>query len=133
MEKDANMSLESVSRKDRVAIVTGAGMGMGAATARVLAGRGAVVVVSDINSEAARSTVELPGGTAEVVLADVADENQVAALVTQTVSMFGRLDCAVNNAAIIPDTLPIAEADMAVFDNVLRVDLRSVMLWMKER
>ena len=44
---------------------------------------------------------------------------------------FGRLDCAVNNAAITPDVLPIAEADMAVWDRVIRIDLRSVMLCMK--
>jgi glucose 1-dehydrogenase len=65
------------------------------------------------------------------VTTDVADEAAVAALVAETVATFGRLDCAVNNAAITPDVLPIAEADMAVFDKVLAVDLRSVMLCMK--
>ena len=49
----------------------------------------------------------------------------------QSVAAFGRLDGAVNNAAITPDVLPIAEADMAVFDRVLAVDLRGVMLCMK--
>jgi NAD(P)-dependent dehydrogenase (short-subunit alcohol dehydrogenase family) len=118
----------------KVGIVTGAGMGMGAATARVMAGYGAKVIVSDIYEAAAQETVEsirAAGGDAHLVLCDVADEAQVKALVAQTVTHFGRLDCAVNNAAITPDSLPIAEADMDAWDRVLRVDLRSVMLCMK--
>lgn len=118
----------------KVAIVTGAGMGMGAATARLFATYGAKVIVSDINEAAAQDTTQAildAGGIAHMVLCDVADESAVAALVAETVAHYGRLDCAVNNAAITPDNLPIAEADMAVFDKVLRVDLRSVMLCMK--
>lgn len=128
------MNFDSVSLEGRVAIVTGAGVGMGAATAKVLATRGAKVIVSDIVEGTARETCEAiraAGGIAEVVLCDVAEEAQVEALVASTVDLFGRLDCAVNNAAITPDNLPIAEADMTVFDKVLRVDLRSVMLCMK--
>jgi NAD(P)-dependent dehydrogenase (short-subunit alcohol dehydrogenase family) len=118
----------------KVGIVTGAGMGMGAATARVMAGYGAKVIVSDINERAALETVEAiraAGGVAQMVLCDVSDEEQVKALIAQTVSHFGRLDCAVNNAAITPDILPIAEADMDVWDRVIRIDLRAVMLCMK--
>lgn len=128
------MNTDTASLAGRVAIVTGAGMGMGAATARVFAARGASVVVSDINLAAAgetAATVRAAGGTAHVVECDVAEEEQVAALVAETVATFGRLDCAVNNAAITPDVLPIAEADMNVWDRVIRVDLRSVMLCMK--
>jgi len=118
----------------KVAIVTGAGMGMGAATARVFAGYGAQVIVSDINEAAGQETLESirsAGGTATFVRCDVAEEDQVKALVEQTVATFGRLDAAVNNAAITPDVLPIAEADMDVWDRVIRIDLRSVMLCMK--
>lgn len=118
----------------KVAIVTGAGMGMGAATARLFAARGAQVIVSDINAAAGEETlasIREAGGTAEFVACDVTDEAQVEALVARTVETFGKLDCAVNNAAITPDVLPIAEADMVVFDKVLNVDLRSVMLCMK--
>jgi glucose 1-dehydrogenase len=109
-------------------------MGMGAATAQVFAGYGAKVVVSDINLPAAEETaaaIRASGGTAHVVACDVAEEAQVKALIAETVSTFGRLDCAVNNAAITPDVLPIAEADMDVWDRVIRIDLRSVMLCMK--
>lgn len=128
------MKHDLTSLSGKVAIVTGAGMGMGAATARLLAARGAKVVVSDINAAAAEATcaaILADGWTAQVILCDVTQEAQVEALVAGTVAAFGRLDCAVNNAAITPDVLPIAEADMAVFDKVLNVDLRSVMLCMK--
>jgi NAD(P)-dependent dehydrogenase (short-subunit alcohol dehydrogenase family) len=128
------MNPDLINLTGKVAIVTGAGVGMGAATARLLAARGAKVVVSDINLDTAAATAEAirsAGGTAHAVEADVADEAAVAALVAETVATFGRLDCAVNNAAITPDNLPIHEADMAVFDKVLNVDLRSVMLCMK--
>lgn len=129
------MNEQARNRLDgKVAVVTGAGMGMGAATARVFAGYGARVIVSDINTEAGEQTVEAiraAGGEARFVACDVGDDAQVEALVGAAVAAYGRLDCAVNNAAITPDTLPIAEADMDVWDRVIRIDLRAVMVCMK--
>lgn len=128
------MNPDLVSLAGKVAIVTGAGLGMGAATARLMAARGAKVLVSDINADTAHATAQTivaAGGVAQATVCDVADEAQVAALVAKAVAAFGRLDCAVNNAAIAPDNLPIHQADMAVFDRVLSVNLRSVMLCMK--
>jgi len=118
----------------KVAVITGAGMGMGAATARVFAGYGARVAVSDINALAGAETVETiraAGGEAHFFACDVSDDEQVRKLIEDTVAAFGRLDCAVNNAAITPDILPIAEADMDVWDRVIRIDLRAVMVCMK--
>ena len=118
----------------KVAIVTGAGMGMGEATARLIAARGAKVAVVDINGDAAEQTSERirsVGGEALTLQIDVSDEQAVEEMVARSVAEFGRLDCAVNNAAVAPDRQPIAEADMAAFDHIIRINLRSVMLCMK--
>ncbi len=126
--------LDRSSLAGRVAIVTGAGMGMGAATAMLMAAKGAKVLVADINATAAAETSAAicdAGGTAETIVCDVADEASVKAMVDACVAHFGRLDCAVNNAAISPDGAPVAEADMAVFDRIIAVNLRSVMVCMK--
>lgn len=125
---------DSLARK--VVIVTGAGAGIGFATARHLGKRGARVVVSDIDSvtgKRAAGLINEAGGTAGFIAADTADEASVAALVEQAVGLFGRVDCAVNNAGITPDRQNIHEADMALFDRILSVNLRGVMLCMKHQ
>ncbi len=71
------------------------------------------------------------GGSAHFIAANVSEEDDVEALVRQTVDVFQRLDGAVNNAGIKPDRQYIHEADMASFDRILSVNLRGVMLCMK--
>jgi len=115
----------------KVAIVTGAGMGMGEATARAFAAAGAHVVVADFNSEAGEATaasITADGGSAAFVRADVSRADEVKAMVAFTVERFGRLDCAVNNAATSPDTHPLAELDEAEWDRVIGVNLKGVAL-----
>src|SRR3954453_942088 len=95
----------------QVALVTGAGAGMGLDTARAFAAAGAAVVLADVDEQALRTaTDELTeaGHRALGVTCDVADEDQVAALVDRTVSQFGQLDMAFNNAGIMlpPPTPP---------------------------
>lgn len=118
----------------KVAIVTGAAMGMGEATARVFAAAGAQVLVSDVNAQVGEATVERiqsQGGTASFCRADVSNVADVEGMVRTAVERYGRLDCAVNNAAVAPDTHPIAELDEAEFDRVLAVDLKGVALSLK--
>src|SRR5262249_2691823 len=108
----------------KVAIVTGAAMGMGEATARVFAAAGASVLVSDVNEEAGQATVEQieqDGGTACFCRTDVSKAADAEAMVATAVERYGRLDCAVNNAAVTPDTHPIAELDEAEWDRILAV------------
>ena len=118
----------------KVAIVTGAAMGMGEATARVFAAAGAHVLVSDINAdlgEATAARIREAGGDASFCRTDVSSAADAGAMVRTAVERYGRLDCAVNNAAVTPDTHPIAELDEQEWDRVLAVDLKGVALSLK--
>ena len=118
----------------RVALVTGAGSGIGRASAQRFAQEGARVVVSDINEEGGSETVRLireAGGEALFVRADVAQAREVEALIHTAVERYGRLDCAHNNAGISAMTGPIADATAEEFERVLNVNLKGVWLCMK--
>ncbi len=118
----------------KVAIVTGAAMGMGEATARVFAAAGAHVLVSDINQglgEATAERIQQDGGSATFYATDVSKADDAEAMVRAAVSRYGRLDCAVNNAAVTPDTHPIVDLDEQEFDRILAVDLKGVALCLK--
>jgi NAD(P)-dependent dehydrogenase (short-subunit alcohol dehydrogenase family) len=118
----------------KVALVTGASMGMGAATAQLFAEAGAKVVVADLNEELGKELVakiERAGGEALFQSTDVARAVEVEALVQATVERFGRLDVAVNNAAVTPDSRPLSEMDEDEFDRVIAVDLKGVALCLK--
>ena len=118
----------------KVAIVTGAAMGMGEATARVFAAAGAHVLVADVNPELGQACVERieqAGGSASFCPVDVSKAADAQAMVRTAVERYGRLDCAVNNAAVTPDTRPIAELDEQEWDRVLAVDLKGVALCLK--
>ncbi len=102
--------------RGKVAIVTGAGSGIGRATALRFAAEGAAVVVNDLNADAAArvaSEIESAGGRASAFAGDVSDPRRVEALVREASSRFGRLDVLVNNAAaVLPGPLEsISDAD----------------------
>jgi 3-oxoacyl-[acyl-carrier protein] reductase len=118
---------------DRVAIVTGAGRGIGRAIALKLAGAGATVAVSDILEDEAKAVAEeikASDGQSLAVVADVSSAADVARMVEETVKAYDRIDILVNNAGIARDQilLRMSEAD---WDRVLDVDLKSVFLCTK--
>jgi NAD(P)-dependent dehydrogenase (short-subunit alcohol dehydrogenase family) len=117
----------------KVALVTGAGRGCGRVIAEDLAARGARVVVNDIDAATGAETAErvrAAGGEARFVHADVGDEAAVEALVGETVSAFGGLDCAVNNAGDEVTGL-LAETDAASFARVIATNLEGVRACLK--
>ena len=110
----------------RVALVTGAGSGIGAACARRLSGGGAAVLLADRDTAAARTVAASLPGEADVVGVDVADPTEVEAMVGRAVERFGGLDVAVNNAGISAPRAPVHELDPAVWERVRSVNLDGV-------
>ncbi|TMG43569.1 MAG: glucose 1-dehydrogenase [Chloroflexi bacterium] len=116
--------------KDKVCLITGAGSGIGQASARRFAQEGARVVVADIDLDAAVKTMEeiadrSPDSVAEQV--DVTDETQTVALAERVVRRFGRIDVLFNNAGIA-GVGDIMETEPELFDRVMRVNVRGVYL-----
>lgn len=119
---------------DKVAIVTGAGAGIGRAVAVALADEGATVVAAGRRSEPLAQTVGLiaaKGGRAEAIPTDVTDAGQVAHLVEETARRHGGLHIAINNAGILGRPGPLAELDEPTWHEVLATNLTGVWLSMK--
>lgn len=117
--------------KDKVAIVTGSGNGIGCAIALEMAREGAKVVVSDIDSDCGANTVEMikkEGGEAIFVEADMASEADIDKLVTKTVETFGRVDILVNNAGISGGLALLTEITAEDWDHLMAVNLRAPFL-----
>jgi NAD(P)-dependent dehydrogenase (short-subunit alcohol dehydrogenase family) len=120
----------------KVVIVTGAGTGLGLATALRLAREGARLSLVDVNSEAlerARETIqaEAPDATISLVTADVSVEDQVAAYVEQTIQDFGRIDGLYNNAGIEGKQDPIEAYGGEMLGKVLDINVKGVLYGMK--
>lgn len=119
---------------DRIAIVTGAGQGIGKVIALRLANAGADVAIMDINlsaAEAAAREIEGVGRKALPLQADVSQAAAVNAAVAQVLSTFGRVDILVNNAGIAGRTLPLTELEETDWDAVMGVNLTGVFLCCK--
>jgi len=111
--------------KGKVALVTGAGGGLGAAIAKRFAREGASLMCADrdgARAEGTASAITKAGGSGHAIQADVADPVQCDAQVTETVRRFGRIDIAVNNAGIALHKLAL-DTSLEDWDHVLRINL----------
>ena len=119
----------------KVAFVTGAGGGIGSATALAFAREGASVVVADVSEKQNQETahlIEQQGGRALAVRCDVTKADDIKLALDKTAQMFGRLDFAFNNAGIEPKKpAPTADYDLNEWERIIEIDLRGVFLCMK--
>ena len=123
-----------MSMKDRVAIITGAGRGVGRATARLFAREGAqVVLFSRTRSQVEQAVAEIvqAGGHALAVAGDVSREEDVLALFQRVKETYGRVDVLVNAAGIVA-VRPFVEMDTATWDQVIGINLRGTFLCCRE-
>jgi len=114
----------------KVSVITGAGSGIGQASARLFAREGSRVVVSDIDLSAAQATVDeivAAGGEAVAEQVDVTDQAQTVALASRVAERFERIDVLFNNAGI-PGVGDVLETEPDLFDRVMRVNVRGVYL-----
>lgn len=120
--------------ENKVAVITGGASGIGEATALRYGEEGASVVVADLDEEGGRDTVdqiESAGGEATFVETNVAQEDDVKAMIETAVSEYGGIDVLFNNAGIEGPLSTFAEYDMDSFDQVIAVNLRGVFLGIK--
>jgi NAD(P)-dependent dehydrogenase (short-subunit alcohol dehydrogenase family) len=124
----------NLSFEHKVALVTGAASGLGLATARAFAESGASVLLADWNEKDAQSAAQELSNKGHKTLAvrcDVSDDAQVEAMVKKTVSTFGRLDAAYNNAGVQNVLAETADTTREDYDRVMGVNLRGVWSCMK--
>ncbi|HBT47864.1 MAG TPA: short-chain dehydrogenase [Peptococcaceae bacterium] len=120
--------------ENKIVVVTGAGLGIGRATARAFANHGARVAVVDLNEEHARATVEAitaEGGTAAYFVADVSEEEQVKKFFREVLDKWGRVDILINNAGIYYQGT-ITSTPLAAWEKVMAVNVRSAYLCARE-
>jgi NAD(P)-dependent dehydrogenase (short-subunit alcohol dehydrogenase family) len=121
-----------VRLQGKVAIITGAGSGMGRVAAGMFAGQGARVVVAEAGEAAGHETVRLveeAGGEASFVRTDVSDEASSRAMVDHALATYGRIDILYNNAGVMPEAdRSVVDTDVETWDRVMAVNVRGVFL-----
>jgi NAD(P)-dependent dehydrogenase (short-subunit alcohol dehydrogenase family) len=121
--------------KDKVAIITGGGKGIGKAVALAFAREGAAVVIAGRTVSALEETCKQignNGGTAAFVPTDISDEKQVIELITQAIARFGKIDVLVNNSGIAGPTSRVVDMDLAQWNETLAIDLTGSLLCARE-
>ncbi len=119
---------------DKVVLITGAGNGIGRATAIAFGQQGASVVVADMSRSAGEETTALitqAGGIATFILCDVTKDQDVQSMVDGTIETYGKLDIAFNNAGIEIEHSKLADGDEATYDKVMDVNVKGVWRCMK--
>ena len=121
--------------EDKVAIITGAGSGMGRVAAQMFAAEGAKVVVAEYDEKAGAETADLvrgAGGEATFVQTDVSSEADAAAMVAAAKDRYGRVDVLYNNAGVMPEIdHSVVDTDVATWDHVMAINVRGVFLGCK--
>ncbi|HEY9184760.1 MAG TPA: glucose 1-dehydrogenase [Salegentibacter sp.] len=120
--------------KGKVALITGAGSGIGEATARIFAEEGAKVLLTDINEDAVKkitNQINDDGGTARHILADSSKPEDSEKAVQECIKHFGRLDIAVNNAGIGGGQAPVGEYEIDAWNKVIGINLSGVFYGMR--
>ena len=127
------MTNASFDFSDKVFLVTGGASGMGRATALLFARHGAKVVIGDANPAGldVAEAINREDGDAIFVRTDVRDAEQMQNLVAVAVRTYGGLDCAFNNAGVLPPMAALADTQDSTFDDVFAVDVKGVFLAMK--
>jgi len=115
--------------QDKVAIVTGAGSGMGLSIAETFAREGAKVAVLDVEEKAGRAAAEGIGENAIFVRCDVAKRSDIDAAIAATLTAFGSLDILVNNAGVSHVNKPMLEISEAEFDRVFAINVKGLFLF----
>jgi 3-oxoacyl-[acyl-carrier protein] reductase len=117
--------------KDRIAIVTGAGSGMGEAIAHTYAREGARVAVLDVNEQAANKVASAIGANALAVACDVTNKADIARAVEMTEKKFGVTDILVNNAGVAHVNKPLMEIDEREYDRVFDVNVKGLFMFIQ--
>ena len=121
--------------KDKVAIITGGGQGIGKAIAKAFVSEGATVVLAArtlSNLEKAAKEFEAMGGKAKAIQTDVSDEKQVIHMVDETIKAFGKIDILVNNSGIGGPTANVVDLKLEEWNEILAIDLTGSMLCARE-
>ena len=115
----------------KIALITGAASGIGAAAARAFAAEGAQLILVDLKADPLEAVTREIAGAASGRVMDITDEQALANLVDDTMRQHGRIDVALLNAGIAGEAIPIEDYPAALFDRVMAVNVRGVWLGLK--